>query len=107
TLSLTIALIELAVAPGATPALPSSEFYTSACRGPLNRRNVRPTSRDSDRREEASRMTLSPTAGPDSSAVRVALWRALHVQVDPPPHVLEDEIGLRLADPDEGWRRRP
>jgi hypothetical protein len=35
---------------------------------------------------------------PDSTAVRVALWRALHVQVDPPPHVLEDEIGLRLAD---------
>src|SRR5437867_1703389 len=52
-------------------------------------------------------MTILPTAGPDSSAVRVALWRALHVQLDPPPHVLEDEIGLRLAAPDEGWRRRP
>jgi methyltransferase (TIGR00027 family) len=47
------------------------------------------------------------TAAPDSTAVRVALWRALHVQVDPPPHVLEDEIGLRLAAPDEGWRQRP
>lgn len=47
------------------------------------------------------------TAAPDSTAVRVALWRALHVQVDPPPHVLEDEIGLQLAAPDEGWRRRP
>ena len=46
-------------------------------------------------------------AGPDSTAVRVALWRAMHVQVDPPPHVLEDEIGLKLAAPDEGWRRRP
>src|SRR5262252_1392105 len=44
---------------------------------------------------------------PDSTAVRVALWRALHVQVDPPPHVLEDEIGLRLIAPDDGWRRRP
>jgi methyltransferase (TIGR00027 family) len=44
---------------------------------------------------------------PDSTAVRVALWRALHVQVDPPPHVLEDEVGLRLAAPDEGWRQRP
>jgi O-methyltransferase involved in polyketide biosynthesis len=43
------------------------------------------------------------TPAPDSSAVRVALWRALHVQVDPPPHVLEDEIGLRLAAPDAGW----
>jgi methyltransferase (TIGR00027 family) len=45
--------------------------------------------------------------GPDSTAVRVALWRAMHVQVDPPPHELEDEIGLKLAAPDEGWRRRP
>jgi methyltransferase (TIGR00027 family) len=41
------------------------------------------------------------------SAVQVALWRAMHVQVDPPPHVLEDEIGLRLAAPDDGWRDRP
>jgi len=41
---------------------------------------------------------------PDSSAVRVALWRALHVRQDPPPHVFEDEIGLRLAAPDEGWQ---
>jgi methyltransferase (TIGR00027 family) len=47
------------------------------------------------------------TAAPDSTAVRVALWRAMHVQVDPPPHVLEDEIGLRLVAPDDGWRRRP
>jgi methyltransferase (TIGR00027 family) len=47
------------------------------------------------------------TAATDSTAVRVALWRAMHVQVDPPPHVLEDDIGLRLASPDEGWRRRP
>ena len=39
--------------------------------------------------------------------MRVALWRAMHVQLDPPPHVLEDEIGLQLAAPDEGWRRRP
>src|SRR5437762_1415865 len=44
---------------------------------------------------------------PDSTALRVALWRAMHVQVDSPPHVLEDEIGLRLAAPDDGWRRRP
>jgi methyltransferase (TIGR00027 family) len=43
----------------------------------------------------------------DSTAVRVALWRAMHMDVDPPPHVIEDEIGLRLAAPEEGWRRRP
>lgn len=46
-------------------------------------------------------------AAADSTAVRVALWRAMHVEVDPPPHVLEDEIGLQLAAPDEDWRRRP
>jgi methyltransferase (TIGR00027 family) len=39
--------------------------------------------------------------------VRVALWRALHVQIDPEPHVLEDEVGLRLLAPGDGWRRRP
>jgi len=44
---------------------------------------------------------------PDSTAVRVALWRALHLETDPPPHVFEDRIGLRLAAPEEGWRQRP
>jgi len=44
---------------------------------------------------------------PDSTAVRTALWRAMHVQVDPPPHVLEDEVGLRLAAPGDDWRGRP
>jgi methyltransferase (TIGR00027 family) len=47
------------------------------------------------------------SAQPDSTAIRVALWRALHLQVDAPPHVLEDEVGLRLVNPDEGWRSRP
>lgn len=45
-------------------------------------------------------------AAPDSTAVRVALWRALHLEVDPPPHVIEDRIGLQLAAPYEGWRDR-
>jgi methyltransferase (TIGR00027 family) len=44
---------------------------------------------------------------PDSSAVRTALWRAMHVQIDEPPHLIEDEIGLALASPDAGWRDRP
>jgi hypothetical protein len=44
---------------------------------------------------------------PDSTAVRVAPWRAMHVRGDSPPHVIEDEIGVRLAAPDEGRRRRP
>jgi methyltransferase (TIGR00027 family) len=29
------------------------------------------------------------------------------VLADPPPHVLEDDVGLKLADPDGGWRSRP
>lgn len=52
-------------------------------------------------------MSDKQTAAPDSTAVRVALWRAMHVEIDPPPHVLEDKIGLKLAAPDESWRRRP
>lgn len=44
---------------------------------------------------------------PDSSAVRTALWRALHVQIDAKPHILEDEIGLRLIDPADDWQERP
>src|SRR5580704_4408540 len=52
-------------------------------------------------------MADEPIAKADHTAVRVALWRALHVQIDPPPHVLEDEIGLRLAAPEDGWRDRP
>ena len=51
-------------------------------------------------------MTDQQPAAPDSTAVRAALWRAMHVQVDPPPHVFEDEVGLRLAAPDEDWRNR-
>jgi methyltransferase (TIGR00027 family) len=43
----------------------------------------------------------------EGTAVRVALWRAMHVQVDAAPHVLEDEVGLRLAAPDGEWRGRP
>jgi methyltransferase (TIGR00027 family) len=46
-------------------------------------------------------------AAPDNTAVRVAMWRALHVEVDSLPHVLEDEVGLKLAAPEEGWRNRP
>jgi methyltransferase (TIGR00027 family) len=44
---------------------------------------------------------------PENTAVRVALWRALHVASDSPPHVFVDEVGLRLAAPGAGWRNRP
>jgi methyltransferase (TIGR00027 family) len=52
-------------------------------------------------------MADEQAAAADGTAVRVALWRAMHVQVDAPPHVLKDEIGLQLAAPDDGWRDRP
>jgi methyltransferase (TIGR00027 family) len=45
--------------------------------------------------------------GPDTSAVRTALWRALHVEIDAAPHVLEDVTGLQLANPGDEWRQRP
>ncbi|MFF5970705.1 class I SAM-dependent methyltransferase [Streptomyces sp. NPDC012769] len=43
---------------------------------------------------------------PDGTALRTALWRALHLTADAPPYVFEDELGLRLAAPDGDWRRR-
>ena len=47
------------------------------------------------------------SAIPDSTAVRVALWRAMHVQIDPQPHVFTDEVGFKLVSPSDGWRDRP
>jgi methyltransferase (TIGR00027 family) len=44
---------------------------------------------------------------PDNTAVRTALWRALHLEVDEPPYVLEDRVGLQLIAPENGWRDRP
>lgn len=44
---------------------------------------------------------------PDNTAVRVALWRAMHVQMDPLPHIVEDEIGFKLIAPGSEWRQRP
>ncbi len=52
-------------------------------------------------------MPEDPSPRPDGTAVRTALWRALHVEADPPPHVLEDVVGLKLAAPEDGWRDRP
>lgn len=42
---------------------------------------------------------------PEHTAVRVSLWRALHVLLDPAPHVFTDEIGAKLVA-EEGWRNR-
>ncbi len=49
----------------------------------------------------------APSGEPDGTAVRTALWRALHLEVDGAPPVIEDRLGLELADPPEGWRDRP
>lgn len=52
-------------------------------------------------------MSGTPTPAPDNTAVRTALWRALHVLADAPPHILEDEIGLKLVTPNDDWRTWP
>lgn len=44
---------------------------------------------------------------PDNTAVRTALWRALHVEADAPPLVFDDRVGLELVAPDPGWQERP
>jgi methyltransferase (TIGR00027 family) len=43
---------------------------------------------------------------PDNTAVRTALWRALHLEVDALPYVFEDDVGLKLVAPEEGWQKR-
>jgi len=70
---------------------------------PAPHRPVSPREPDPDRGD----MTNERTEVPDSTAVRTALWRAMHVQVDRPPHVLQDETGLQLAAPDDDWHHRP
>jgi methyltransferase (TIGR00027 family) len=52
-------------------------------------------------------MSEKTKSAAENTAVRVALWRALHVQIDAPPHVFEDEVGLKLVAPEEGWQTRP
>ncbi|MDR2236357.1 MAG: class I SAM-dependent methyltransferase [Chryseobacterium sp.] len=52
-------------------------------------------------------MENHPTPLPDNTAVRTALWRALHILEDASPHILEDHIGLQLVGPEKGWQERP
>lgn len=42
---------------------------------------------------------------PEHTAVRVALWRTLHVLLDDKPHIFIDELGEKLVAED-GWRNR-
>lgn len=50
---------------------------------------------------------VKKSTNPDTSAVRTALWRALHVQIDAKPHILEDQLGLKLVAPTDDWQQRP
>lgn len=51
-------------------------------------------------------MSVKEKSVPDHTAIRVALWRAMHVLLDSTPYVFEDELALKLAAPEEGWRER-
>jgi methyltransferase (TIGR00027 family) len=44
---------------------------------------------------------------PDNTAVRTALWRALHVFTDDKPYVIEDKVGYDLIKPESDWQERP
>ncbi len=46
-------------------------------------------------------------AEPDNTAVRTALWRALHVEEDAQPYVFYDTVGLKLVAPPDDWQQRP
>lgn len=49
---------------------------------------------------------MSVVAKPDHTAIRVALWRALHKEVDAKPLILDDTLALELAAPEANWRER-
>lgn len=42
---------------------------------------------------------------PEHTAVRVALWRALHVLIDDAPHVFTDELGAKIVG-ESNWTQR-
>ncbi|MBD7938463.1 class I SAM-dependent methyltransferase [Cytobacillus sp. Sa5YUA1] len=44
---------------------------------------------------------------PDHTAVRVSLWRGLHLIVDEKPNIFHDNIGLKLISPNNDWQKRP
>jgi len=50
-------------------------------------------------------MSKAHVVAPEHTAVRTALWRALHVLLDPAPHVFSDEIGARIVG-ERDWQSR-
>ena len=53
----------------------------------------------------ATAMPNSKALSPDSTAERTALWRALHLQADAPPHVFERTTACGCR-PLPSWRQR-
>lgn len=51
--------------------------------------------------------TSAPLAQPDNTAIRTALWRALHLEADALPHIFQDNIAIQLVAPEAGWQTRP
>ena len=49
-------------------------------------------------------MSDKQAAAPDSTAVRVALWRAMHARLDGAPHVLEDLAQRHFSGRTDGPR---
>lgn len=45
-------------------------------------------------------MPNSKIGAPDISSIGSASFRAMHVQIDPLPHIFKDELGLKLVSPD-------
>src|SRR5512140_261295 len=86
----------------------SSRPTTGGCSWPIPTLDASACRHRSPEEPRRRRIVAStPRAVPDHTAVRVALWRALHVLEDALPHVLEDQLGLALVAPDDDWRSRP
>lgn len=52
-------------------------------------------------------MPATPAPAPDRSSIGSAYFRAMHVRCDSAPHVFEDELGLRLVDPEGAMQPPP
>ncbi|CAN5710119.1 hypothetical protein BH09MYX1_BH09MYX1_02200 [soil metagenome] len=50
-------------------------------------------------------MAAASKPAPENTAVRVALWRALHALTDPPPHVFDDHARAAGAAPFDAVRK--
>lgn len=106
-----VAVSELAYFPGLVGALVSAEYMIRRLRAKPRVLHYREDVEVLDRQEPGTLtenvMSNKQVVAPDNTAVRTALWRALHVEFDAPPHVFEDTVGVLLAAPDDDWRSRP